>query len=138
MCDVSKNESLVTVPFLLLQARDEHDWYCFECHSGGDVICCTSCHRVYHLACIEKEELPEDDVKNKFVCNVCKVYLVVLYCIFLFSYFILTFSYFKINFQPLQMCEAADENFKIKRSQLNRLLTFTCARLREKVDHLHN
>ncbi|XP_052122169.1 zinc finger MYND domain-containing protein 11 isoform X2 [Frankliniella occidentalis] len=83
--------------------RDDHDWYCFICHSGGDVICCTSCHRVYHLACIEKEELPEEDVKNKFVCNVCK------------------------------MCEGVEENFKIKKSQLNRLLTFTCARLKEKL-----
>ncbi|KAK3923425.1 Zinc finger MYND domain-containing protein 11 [Frankliniella fusca] len=84
-------------------SRDDHDWYCFICHSGGDVICCTSCHRVYHLACIEKEELPEDDVKNKFVCTVCK------------------------------KCEGAEEKFKIKRSQLNRLLTFTCARLKEKL-----
>lgn len=83
--------------------RDDHDWYCFECHSGGDVICCTSCHRVYHLACIEKEELPEDDVKNKFICNVCK------------------------------NCEGVEESFKIKRVQLNRLLTFTCARLKEKL-----
>ncbi|XP_075212466.1 zinc finger MYND domain-containing protein 11 [Lycorma delicatula] len=84
--------------------KDSHDWYCFECHRGGDVISCNSCHRVYHLACIAKEELPETDVKHKFKCNVCK------------------------------MCEAAkEENLDIKKSQLNRLLTFTCNHLKQRM-----
>lgn len=84
--------------------KDQHDWYCFECHRGGDVICCTSCHRVYHLACITKEELPEEDVKNTFVCGVCK-----------------------------QVCGDKDNKFKIKRRQLNHLLGFTCVRLKERL-----
>lgn len=69
---------------ILQLEKDSHDWYCFECHNGGDVICCTSCHRVYHLSCISKDDLPEDDVKNKFVCIVCKV-LVATKIIYLLS-----------------------------------------------------
>ncbi|XP_046669765.1 zinc finger MYND domain-containing protein 11-like isoform X2 [Homalodisca vitripennis] len=80
--------------------KDSHDWYCFECHRGGDVISCNTCHRVYHLACIAKEELPETDVKHKFVCNVCK------------------------------MINAKEDNFEIKKSQLNRLLRLTLKRLK--------
>nr|CAD7567403.1 unnamed protein product [Timema californicum] len=52
--------------------KDNHDWYCFECHGGGDVICCTGCHRVYHLSCVATD-LSEDDVKKTFVCSVCKM-----------------------------------------------------------------
>ncbi|XP_039278814.1 zinc finger MYND domain-containing protein 11 [Nilaparvata lugens] len=83
--------------------KDSHDWYCFECHHGGDVISCNSCHRVYHLACIAKEELPETDVKHKFKCNVCK------------------------------MCEERDQSFEIKKSQLNRLLRCTCNHMKQRM-----
>ncbi|KAL1437156.1 hypothetical protein MTO96_049141 [Rhipicephalus appendiculatus] len=47
--------------------RDGHDWYCFECHRGGEVLPCTTCHRVYHVVCV-KEDLSNED---KFVCTVC-------------------------------------------------------------------
>lgn len=83
--------------------KDSHDWYCFECHSGGDVICCTSCHRVYHLSCISKDDLPEDDVKNKFICNVC------------------------------QRCENKDLTPNIKKSQLNRLLKYTATKMKDRL-----
>ncbi|XP_046396293.1 zinc finger MYND domain-containing protein 11 [Ischnura elegans] len=83
--------------------RDKHDWYCFECHRGGDVICCIGCHRVYHVSCVSKEDLPEDDVKNKFLCGVCKA------------------------------CAAERESLKIKRKELNHLLGFTCVRLKERL-----
>ncbi|XP_054271302.1 zinc finger MYND domain-containing protein 11 isoform X2 [Macrosteles quadrilineatus] len=83
--------------------KDSHDWYCFECHRGGDVISCNTCHRVYHLACIAKEELPETDVKHKFVCNVCK------------------------------MISTKEENFEVKKSQLNRLLRLTIRRLKQRL-----
>uniref|UniRef100_A0A1B6CUA8 MYND-type domain-containing protein n=1 Tax=Clastoptera arizonana TaxID=38151 RepID=A0A1B6CUA8_9HEMI len=82
--------------------KDSHDWYCFECHRAGDVISCNTCHRVFHLACISKDELPETDVKHKFICNVCK------------------------------MCDAKEE-LDIKKSQLNRLLVFTCSKLKSKL-----
>nr|CAD7425717.1 unnamed protein product [Timema monikensis] len=52
--------------------KDNHDWYCFECHGVGDVICCTGCHRVYHLSCVATD-LSEEDVKKTFVCSVCKM-----------------------------------------------------------------
>lgn len=65
---------LINLICIIIQVdKDSHDWYCFQCHSAGDVISCTSCYRVYHLSCIEKEDLPENDVKHKFVCNICKV-----------------------------------------------------------------
>lgn len=47
--------------------RDGHDWYCFECHRGGEVLLCATCHRVYHVVCV-KEDLSNED---KFVCTVC-------------------------------------------------------------------
>lgn len=84
--------------------KDSHDWYCFQCHSAGDVISCTSCYRVYHLSCIEKEDLPENDVKHKFICNICK-----------------------------NCASSKEASKKIKKSQLNRLLYHTTGRLREKI-----
>lgn len=30
---------------------DDKDWYCFECHLAGDVICCCNCFRVFHQNC---------------------------------------------------------------------------------------
>ncbi|VVC34742.1 Zinc finger, PHD-type,PWWP domain,Bromodomain,Zinc finger, FYVE/PHD-type,Zinc finger [Cinara cedri] len=84
--------------------KDCHDWYCFQCHSAGDVISCTSCYRVYHLSCIEREDLPENDVKHKFICNICK------------------------------KCTSTEETSKkIKKIQLNRLLYRTTGRLKEKI-----
>ncbi|PNF16453.1 Zinc finger MYND domain-containing protein 11 [Cryptotermes secundus] len=84
--------------------KDDHDWYCFECHAGGDVICCTSCHRVYHVSCLAKEEVLQEDVKNTFVCPVCKM-----------------------------KEEQKDDKPKLKVRQLNHLLGFTCARLKERL-----
>lgn len=48
--------------------RDGHDWYCFECHSGGEVVLCTTCHRVYHEVCVGQNVKASD-----FVCPVCEV-----------------------------------------------------------------
>ncbi|XP_008187263.1 zinc finger MYND domain-containing protein 11 [Acyrthosiphon pisum] len=84
--------------------KDSHDWYCFQCHSAGDVISCTSCYRVFHLSCIEKKDLPENDVKHKFICNICK-----------------------------NCASTKEASKKIKKSQLNRLLYHTTGRLREKI-----
>ncbi|XP_045110404.1 zinc finger MYND domain-containing protein 11-like isoform X2 [Portunus trituberculatus] len=49
---------------------DRHDWYCFECHKGGEVVCCSKCYRVYHKMCINVEDQPYDN--EPFVCVVCK------------------------------------------------------------------
>ena len=49
--------------------KERHDWYCFHCHNGGEVVLCTGCHRVYHESCL-KEPLSE---VNDFYCNFCKI-----------------------------------------------------------------
>ncbi|CAN7940168.1 unnamed protein product, partial [Ixodes hexagonus] len=51
------------------QELDGHDWYCSECHRGGDVLLCSSCHRVYHVVCV-KEDLSSQE---RFVCSVCQL-----------------------------------------------------------------
>ncbi|XP_069973413.1 zinc finger MYND domain-containing protein 11 isoform X1 [Penaeus vannamei] len=49
---------------------DRHDWYCFECHSGGMVVCCSKCYRVFHEDCINVEDKPYNN--EPFVCVICK------------------------------------------------------------------
>ncbi|XP_005089957.1 zinc finger MYND domain-containing protein 11 isoform X2 [Aplysia californica] len=46
---------------------DGHDWYCFECHSPGEVYECSDCFRVYHQGCTR-----EDTTGEAFVCSVCR------------------------------------------------------------------
>ncbi|GFT07275.1 zinc finger MYND domain-containing protein 11 [Nephila pilipes] len=51
-----------------IKEKDGHDWYCFECHAGGEVILCSTCFRVYHEECIS------DYIKSaKFVCPICRL-----------------------------------------------------------------
>ncbi|KAK7788532.1 hypothetical protein R5R35_003904 [Gryllus longicercus] len=45
--------------------RDGHDWYCFECHKGGEVKCCSSCHRVFHTYCVKDLE------PGNLLCYIC-------------------------------------------------------------------
>ncbi|KAL1455190.1 hypothetical protein WDU94_009301 [Cyamophila willieti] len=47
---------------------ESHDWYCFECHQGGDVLSCSVCHRVFHCSCIKADDSEQD---IKFVCKIC-------------------------------------------------------------------
>ena len=49
--------------------KERHDWYCFHCHNGGEVVLCTGCHRVYHESCLNQ---PISEV-NDFYCNICKI-----------------------------------------------------------------
>jgi hypothetical protein len=51
-----------------LNCRERHDWYCFHCHTGGEVVLCSGCHRVYHETCL-KEQISEE---NEFFCVICK------------------------------------------------------------------
>ena len=37
----------------------QYDDWCFLCHDGGDLICCHSCIRVYHLKCLGLTEVPK-------------------------------------------------------------------------------
>ena len=43
------------------------DGYCWICHKEGDVICCETCPRVFHLKCIQLESSPAED----WVCPEC-------------------------------------------------------------------
>jgi len=48
---------------------ERHDWYCFHCHSGGEVVMCRDCHRVYHQACIKQDLI---DPTAGFICSFCR------------------------------------------------------------------
>lgn len=50
--------------------KGDHDWYCFQCHLGGQVVKCEDCPRVYHLECLPEDRKPEKDL---FVCPACHV-----------------------------------------------------------------
>lgn len=54
--------------FFQFQEKPDHDWYCYDCHKGGDIIGCSECWRVYHESCIN-----EDVSEDNFVCPMCKV-----------------------------------------------------------------
>ena len=55
------------------QVNGDHDWYCFECHSSGDVLECSKCWRVYHPHCVKSPT-------SVFVCPICKVGLIIVKC----------------------------------------------------------
>ena len=44
-----------------------NDSYCWICHKEGQVICCETCPRVFHLKCIQLETAPTED----WVCPEC-------------------------------------------------------------------
>ena len=44
-----------------------NDAFCWICHKEGDVICCETCPRVFHLKCISMESNPSED----WVCPEC-------------------------------------------------------------------
>ncbi|XP_054712377.1 zinc finger MYND domain-containing protein 11-like [Uloborus diversus] len=87
--------------------QDGHDWYCFECHSGGEVVLCTKCHRVYHLQCLTTaQQTLSKNIPDSYICPVCK-----------------------------EIPEKFSLN--LKKTELNILLGFTCIRLKEKTKELH-
>ena len=69
---------------MLQDELDRHDWYCFECHKGGEVACCTKCYRVYHETCISVEDQPYGN--EAFVCGICKVSSCVVFIAFFFVF----------------------------------------------------
>ena len=44
-----------------------NDAYCWICHKEGEVICCETCPRVFHLKCISLDSSPAED----WVCPEC-------------------------------------------------------------------
>lgn len=63
-------EMAYRIPTSDMLPRERHDWYCFHCHTGGEVMLCSGCHRVYHSACLK--EPATEDLKN-FTCPFCKL-----------------------------------------------------------------
>jgi hypothetical protein len=55
--------------FLLQDAHN--DSYCWICHKEGEVICCETCPRVFHIKCIQLETAPTED----WVCPECVLIL---------------------------------------------------------------
>ncbi|XP_071505214.1 zinc finger MYND domain-containing protein 11-like [Diadema antillarum] len=51
------------------ESEEPHDWYCFKCHKGGEVLCCGTCYRVYHPECVNVE--PEK-VLSLWICPYCE------------------------------------------------------------------
>merc|ERR1712045_452976 len=45
----------------------QNDCFCWICHKEGDVICCETCPRVFHLKCIQMDTAPTDE----WVCPEC-------------------------------------------------------------------
>eukprot|EP00057_Strongylocentrotus_purpuratus_P006796 XP_011661270.1 PREDICTED: zinc finger MYND domain-containing protein 11-like [Strongylocentrotus purpuratus] len=52
------------------ESEEPHDWYCFECHAGGDVLCCGTCYRVYHADCVKVDD-PEK-ILSLWICPICE------------------------------------------------------------------
>ena len=47
--------------------ENNNDCYCWICHKEGEVICCETCPRVFHLRCIQLDAAPTED----WVCPEC-------------------------------------------------------------------
>ena len=76
-------------------------------HSGGEVVLCGDCHRVYHSQCL-KEPLKQGSITDDFLCHYCRA------------------------FQAIQGgYENRDD--KRERRDLNHLLGLTCKKLRSKM-----
>ena len=59
---------LLSKNFLFLLFQDsQNDCYCWICHKEGEVICCETCPRVFHLKCIQLENAPTEE----WVCPEC-------------------------------------------------------------------
>ncbi|KAK9888564.1 hypothetical protein WA026_000807 [Henosepilachna vigintioctopunctata] len=51
-----KKTEIYKMPDINMLVLDGRDWYCFECHSAGEVVFCRnkSCPRVFHSECVTK------------------------------------------------------------------------------------
>ena len=50
------------------ESDDENEDFCFECKDGGDLLCCDTCPRSYHLKCIHLRVVP---ACPKWLCRYC-------------------------------------------------------------------
>ncbi|XP_076044943.1 zinc finger MYND domain-containing protein 11-like isoform X2 [Oratosquilla oratoria] len=87
--------------------QDGHDWYCFECHRGGEVCCCSKCYRVFHQECVGVQDHPDEG--EPFVCTICKN-----------------------KFFQKRIYKRTSRN-RLNREELNGLLTYTVNRLKDRL-----
>ena len=97
-------EKAYRLPTLDMLTREKHDWwvqqqktnwqsslrdthitylkliffrYCWHCHSGGEILLCSSCQRVFHESCLKTEYGMEsvkiDTMTSEWTCPFCKV-----------------------------------------------------------------
>lgn len=68
---IGQADGLYSATPLVAAGEPGQDWYCFECHSsngsGGSVVGCSTCVRVYHPLCLNMPELEGAE----FSCPVC-------------------------------------------------------------------
>ena len=50
---------------------DSSDFHCHECGRVGEVLCCDTCDRVYHLGCIGSVAIDADHMPNPWSCHLC-------------------------------------------------------------------
>jgi hypothetical protein len=51
-------------------ATDSSDFQCHECGRAGEVVCCDTCDRVFHLACIGSVT-DADHMPSPWWCHLC-------------------------------------------------------------------
>ncbi|KAI6652793.1 Protein kinase C-binding protein 1-like [Oopsacas minuta] len=51
------------------QDTQKNDSYCWSCHEGGNVVCCDTCPRVFHLKCAHIDTDPPED--REWLCPIC-------------------------------------------------------------------
>ena len=51
---------------------ESHDWYCFHCHTSGEVLACSSCPFVYHPDCLAKINAAPS-LNKDWICPSCSV-----------------------------------------------------------------
>ncbi|RXG72320.1 Zinc finger MYND domain-containing protein 11 [Armadillidium vulgare] len=100
---VEKHLDECTLDNLIIEEPDTHDWYCFECHQSGEVVCCSKCYRVFHSTCLDSTDFPFHP--NLFVCPICKK----------------------------RLYQRSAGRSRLAREELNGLLMFIVSRLKEKL-----
>lgn len=54
----------------------DHDWYCYECHVGGELIDCEQCSRAFHLDCIRTDmDFPKIELKEPVPAVIQDIFL---------------------------------------------------------------
>lgn len=68
--DVNKYE--YRLPNKSERKSSDNDWYCFICHFAGDVMRCSTCFRVFHDKCVNKDLIETRDIFNRCIKSCIK------------------------------------------------------------------